>query len=101
VRRVFAPILELAEHIVITSASYAGQDPNELAVQLRKDFHFIEVIEDPKAALAREKENLKPRQILVLTGSAYMIDQALNPNPYLRHLNATFGRRIITNNQLP
>jgi dihydrofolate synthase/folylpolyglutamate synthase len=101
VRRVFAPILELAEHIVITSASYAGQDPNELAVQLRKDFQFIEVIEDPKAALAREKENLKPGQILVLTGSAYMIDQALNPNPYLRHLNATFGRRIITNNQLP
>ncbi|MGD2089291.1 MAG: Mur ligase family protein [Candidatus Aminicenantes bacterium] len=99
VRRVFAPILELAEHIVITSASYAGQDPNELAEQLRKDFGAIEVIEEPKAAFEREKEKLKENQILVLTGSAYMIDQALNPNPYIRHLNATFGRRIITNNQ--
>ena len=101
VRRVFAPILELAEHIVITSASYAGQDPNELAEQLRKDFHSIEVIEDPKAAFDREKGKLKENQILVLTGSAYMIDQALNPNPYIRHLNATFGRRVITNNQPP
>ncbi len=99
VRRVFAPILELAEHIVITSASYAGQDPNELAEQLRKDFQSIEVIEDPKAAFDREKQRLKENQILVLTGSAYMIDQALNPNPYIRHLNATFGRRVITNNQ--
>jgi dihydrofolate synthase/folylpolyglutamate synthase len=98
-RRVFAPILELAEHIVITSASYAGQDPDELAEQLRKDFQSIEVIEDPKAAFEREKERLKENQILVLTGSAYMIDQALNPNPYIRHLNATFGRRVITNNQ--
>jgi dihydrofolate synthase/folylpolyglutamate synthase len=99
VRRVFAPILELAEHIVITSASYAGQDPNELAEQLRKDFQSIEVIEDPKAAFDREKQRLKENQILVLTGSAYMIDQALNPNLYIRHLNATFGRRVITNNQ--
>jgi len=99
VRRVFAPILELAEHIVITSASYAGQDPNELAEQLRKDFQSIEVIEEPKAAFEREKQRLTENQILVLTGSAYMIDQALNPNPYIRHLNATFGRRVITNNQ--
>jgi dihydrofolate synthase/folylpolyglutamate synthase len=99
VRRVFAPILELAEHIVITSASYAGQDPNELAEQLRKDFGSIEVIEEPKAAFEQEKQRLRENQILVLTGSAYMIDQALNPNPYIRHLNATFGRRVITNNQ--
>jgi dihydrofolate synthase/folylpolyglutamate synthase len=101
VRQVFAPILELAEHIVVTSASYAGQDPNELAEQLRKDFGSIEVIEEPKAAFELEKQKLQENQILVLTGSAYMIDQALNPNPYIRHLNATFGRRVITNNQPP
>lgn len=97
VRKVFSPILELAQHIVITSASYAGQDPEELAALLRKDFHTVEVIPDPMAALQKEKKRLKPKDILVLTGSAYMIDQALNPNPYVRHLNATFGRRILTN----
>jgi len=96
VRKVFSPILELAEHIVITSASYAGQDPDELAALLKKDFHAVEVIPDPIAALEKEKKRLKPKDILVLTGSAYMIDQALNPNPYIRHLNATFGRRILT-----
>jgi dihydrofolate synthase/folylpolyglutamate synthase len=97
-RRVFAPILELAEHIVVTGASYAGQDPHELADILSKDFGAIEVIEEPKAAFERERGRLREDRMLVLTGSAYMIDQALNPNPYIRHLNATFGRRVVTNN---
>jgi len=95
VRQVFKPIIELAEHIVVTSASYPGQDPKELADLLKKDFEAVEVIEDPRAAYEKEKERLTGDRILVLTGSAYMIDQALNPNPYIRHLNATFGRRII------
>lgn len=94
-RLVFAPIIELAEHIVVTGASYPGRDPRELADLLKKDFGSVEVIEDPKKAFDREKERLKEDGILVLTGSAYMIDQALNPNPYIKHLNATFGRRII------
>jgi dihydrofolate synthase/folylpolyglutamate synthase len=94
-RQVFAPILELAEYIVVTGASYPGQDPQELADLLKKDFQAVEVIENPKEAFDREKERLKEDEILVLTGSAYMIDQALNPNAYIKHLNATFGRRII------
>jgi dihydrofolate synthase/folylpolyglutamate synthase len=93
--QVFNPIMELAEHIVVTGASYPGQDPKELASLLKKHFESVEVIEDPKAAFEKEKERLKENQILVLTGSAYMIDQALNPNAYIKHLNATFGRRII------
>ncbi len=93
VREVFAPILPLADHIVITSASYAGQNPGELADTLKQDFDAIESIPDPQEAYAKEKQRKKPDEILVLTGSAYMIDQALNPNPYLRHLNADFGRR--------
>jgi dihydrofolate synthase/folylpolyglutamate synthase len=95
-RKVFAPILELATHIVLTSASYAGRDPDELAAELRKDFKAIEVIHDPAAALEKEKQRLKPEDMLVLTGSAYMIDQALNSNPYIRHTNATFGRRTLS-----
>lgn len=96
VREVFSPILDLAEHIVLTSASYAGQDPDELAGELRKDFKQVEVIHDPADALEKEKKRLAPETMLVLTGSAYMIDQALNPNPYIRHTNATFGRRILS-----
>ncbi len=28
-----------------------------------------------------------------MTGSTYAVDAALNPDPYLRHLNATMGWR--------
>jgi dihydrofolate synthase/folylpolyglutamate synthase len=94
VREVFAPILEIAEHIVVTSASYAGQDPHELALLLKQEVEDVEVIPNPKTAFETEKQRLKDGQILVLTGSAYMIDLAINPNPYIKHLNATFGRRV-------
>lgn len=93
-RRVFAPILELAEHLVITGASYAGQNPHEVAKVLREDFEPIEVIEDPVTAFETETSRLAESQMLVVTGSAYTIDQALNPNPYQRQLNASFGRRV-------
>lgn len=93
VREVFSPLLPLAEHIVLTGASYAGQDPVELGDTLRRDFPQVESIPEPADALEKEKKRLKPEDILVLTGSAYMIDQALNPNPFLKLLNATFGRR--------
>ena len=93
VRKVFAPLLDIAEHIVVTGASYAGQEPEELAEMLRFDFSGVEVIADPSKAFETEKSRLGENQILVLTGSAYMIDQAINPNPYIRHMNASFGRR--------
>ncbi len=93
VRKVFEPILEVAERIVFTSASYAGQDPALLAGDLSEDFTGVEALPEPRKALEMEKERLKEGEILVLTGSAYMIDQALNPSPYIRHVNATFGRR--------
>ncbi len=93
VRDVFAPLLPLASHITFTSASYAGQDPTELATQLRHDFAAVETEPNPQKALENERNQLKENEILVLTGSAYMIDQALNPNPFIQHLNATFGRR--------
>ena len=93
-REVFAPLIQLAEHITVTSASYAGQKPQELAQLLKTDFDHVEVIEEPQRALEYERTQLGDSQILVLTGSAYMIDQAVNHNPYIKHLNATFGRRV-------
>ena len=93
VRQVFSPILKIAKKITITSASYAGQDPNCLAEQLRLDFSNIFVEIEPQKAYQQALEDLEKDDILVLTGSAYMIDQAINPNPYIRHLNATYGWR--------
>ncbi len=89
----FEPLFELAEEIVVTSASYPGRDPDEIAESLRKVFDRISVRQDPRQAFLDERTRLTTGHILVLTGSAYMIDQALNPNPYVRHLNASFGWR--------
>jgi len=92
-RDTFAAILPLAERIVITGASYAGRDPQELAAELQPVFTALEVIAQPRAAFERVSATLADGQMLVLTGSAYMIDQALNPNPFLRDTNACYGRR--------
>ena len=39
------------------------------------------------------------QDIILLTGSTYMIEQVLNPDPYLRHLSATFGWRMQTDTE--
>ncbi len=90
---VFRPLFDLAEEIVVTGASYPGRDPREIAEALRPEFQPVSVAPDPRAAYLAEREKLSEGRMLVLTGSAYMIDQALNPDPYVRHANASFGWR--------
>ncbi|MEM7583363.1 MAG: hypothetical protein AAF560_08295 [Acidobacteriota bacterium] len=89
----FAPLFQLADEILVTSASYPGQDPDAIAALLRQSFNPVTVHPDPRQAYRTARDQRQEGQILVLTGSAYMIDQALNPNRYLRHLNASFGWR--------
>ena len=90
---IFRPLFELAEGIVVTSASYPGRDPHEIAERLRREFSPVSVQPNPHEAYRCECKALKEGHMLVLTGSAYMIDQALNPDPYVRHTNASFGWR--------
>ena len=90
---VFAPLQELAESVTLTGASYAGRTPEALRTSLQPLFPDLNIESDPRTAYTRLLEALGPDGMLVLTGSAYMIDQALNPNEYLKHLNATFGWR--------
>jgi dihydrofolate synthase / folylpolyglutamate synthase len=90
---VFGPLFAIAEHVTVTSASYAGRDPEEIAAAIRTVFDRVGAVADPREAYRRERERRTPDDVLVLTGSAYMIDQALNPDPYVRHLNASFGWR--------
>jgi hypothetical protein len=51
------------------------------------------VIADPHKALEVARALRETGDIIILTGSTYIIDQALNPDPYLRFLNATAGWR--------
>lgn len=92
---VFAPVLKLAKRVTITTASYAGRDPQELADLLasRAPDVAIDVIADGREAYKRALALRGEQGLVVLTGSAYMIDQTLNPNPYIRHTNSSYGWR--------
>ncbi|PIE90648.1 MAG: hypothetical protein CR997_05265 [Acidobacteria bacterium] len=90
---VFASLFSLGKRFFLTSASYAGQPPGEIAEKLKGKVPGLEVIEDPREAIQKARESLSKEDILVLTGSAYMLDQALNPSRYLAHLNASYGWR--------
>ncbi len=90
---VFAPLLPVAVRIVVTSASHAGQDPAVLGQALAALHPAVRVEPDPRQALRSAREALADDEVLVLTGSTYTVDQALNPNPYLREANASYGRR--------
>ncbi len=99
-KRVPAEILgalaEQAKAIIVTGASYKGQDPAKVRDgidSLTGDTPIL-VIFDPAQALNVAKSMRDEGDIVLLTGSTYMIDQVLNPDPYLRHLSATFGWRM-------
>lgn len=92
---VLAPLLDLADAIIITRSSYHGQDPAAIrsALEALRPRGSIAVIDDPQAAIAAARAMRGDDQMIFLTGSTYMIDQAINPDPYLRHVNGTYGWR--------
>jgi dihydrofolate synthase/folylpolyglutamate synthase len=90
-----APLATRAARITLTSASYAGRDPRELATECRTAFPDLplHVEPDPVRALALAEAGRQDDELVLLTGSAYTVDQALNPDPCLKRLNAEYGRR--------
>ncbi|MGC9365745.1 MAG: glutamate ligase domain-containing protein [bacterium] len=97
--KVLPPVVEIADKIVLTSASHRGVDPQIIKQELsawEKGCKDIEVITDPRKAYHYLKSCLTPHSLLFVTGSAYMIDQAVNPDQFLSYLNYSYGWR---NNQ--
>ena len=90
---VLRPLFDQASSITVTSATRTGSDAGEVAAALSGEFAPVRVESDPVRAFREERERLEEGEILVVTGSAYMIDQALNPDPFLRETNASYGRR--------
>lgn len=69
------------------------QDAGKLASKLASKLDIL-VEPNPAHAVTRAREMAKKLgTVVIVTGSMYMIDEALNPNPYLRHLNASYGWR--------
>lgn len=93
--KVFASLASVAHTIIVTSASYKGQEPARVREEIQAvvgDTPVLLAIE-PRQALRTARAIQRPDDVIILTGSTYMIEQALNPDPYLRHLSAHFGWR--------
>ena len=89
------PLLEVATTLTLTRAGFKGHDPEDLRQELEvQDVEIpVEVCADPQEAVATALERRPSAGVVVLTGSTFTIDQALNPDPLLKHLNATYGWR--------
>jgi dihydrofolate synthase/folylpolyglutamate synthase len=93
---VLGPLLPLAAGVVVTRSAFKGQQPEAIRQELAalSPAAPIIAVDDAQAALERARAICPPGGLVILTGSTYMIDQALNPDPYTRHLNATYGWRL-------
>lgn len=81
--------------MIVTGAAFKGQAARQVQAEL-EDLHGavpLLVIAEPQQALAVAQTMRAAEDMIILTGSTYMIDQMLNPDPYLRTLNATCGWR--------
>lgn len=89
------PFVTQARAIVVTSAGYKGQDPNRVYATLSEKYPSlpIHLAPDPQTTLKVAKNLRRAKEAIIFTGSTYMVDQALNPDERLRHLNATYGWR--------
>lgn len=99
--KVFATLAHMAKTIIVTGASYKGIDPGKVAAEvtaLTGDTPTL-VVADPRHALEAARAMRKQGEVIILTGSTYMIEQALNTDPYLRTLGATFGWRMHVNTE--
>lgn len=92
---VLGSLAQVAKAIIVTGASYKGQDPHGVraAIEGQAGETPIVLITDPRQALQIAKNMRTDDDIILLTGSTYMIEQVLNPDPYLRYLHATYGWR--------
>ncbi|MBN1620361.1 hypothetical protein JW890_06535 [candidate division WOR-3 bacterium] len=92
--KVFKSIAFLASHIIVTRASYSSVEPSDIARKLKNmTGNEIKVIRNPREAYKKALSMKDKTNIVLLTGSNYMIDQALNPDRKLAHLNNTYGWR--------
>ena len=94
--KVFRSLADIAQTIIVTSASFKGQDPARVREEVKGIVGDIPVLVafEPQQALRTARSLQRNGEIIILTGSTYMIEQALNPDPYLRYLSAHFGWRL-------
>ncbi|HEX4965993.1 MAG TPA: hypothetical protein VF173_34605 [Thermoanaerobaculia bacterium] len=94
-RAVLAPLVKLARVLIVTKAALDGQDPQKVKEEIDALGAGVLTLIVPKPAEAVQvARDLRHEQdVIVVTGDMDVIDEALNPDPYLRTINATVGWR--------
>ena len=92
---VLGPLLPLAKRVILSGATHRGQSPEKLAAAVRQLAGDIEVMvqADPVEALQSAKSYREGDDVILLAGSTFLVDQALNPDPFMKHMNAKYGWR--------
>lgn len=94
-RAVLSPLVKLARVLIITRATLDGQDPETVKEEIDALGSGVLslVVPNPERAIQMAKAIRQERDVIVVTGDMDVIDEALNPDPYLRTLNANVGWR--------
>jgi len=92
---VLAPLVPYAAGFVVAGGFHEARDAEQVVGELRVLAPGIpvELGGEPVAAYQRALALRGADTPLVVTGSTFLVEQVFNPDPYLRHLNATYGWR--------
>ncbi|MDV3277589.1 MAG: hypothetical protein LYZ69_03870 [Nitrososphaerales archaeon] len=99
---VIAPLVRHAKAIIVTAAGFKGQDPEKVYSRLRDAYPEVPIhpAPNPATTLSVAKNLRASGEKILYTGSTYMIDQALNSDENLRHLNGSVGWRDVKQKQI-
>ena len=89
------PIMEAAAAVVVTESGYRGRSAKAMAAELAAAYpeSVVSAVAEPRAAVTAAGDLRKPGEPIVVTGSTYVVDEALNPDPRLARMNAMMGWR--------
>ena len=89
---VLAPLVGVADALVFTRSRYRGADPGGLleAWEGLDTPSPAEVVDSPREALERATQWAGEGGAVVVTGSTFVVDEALNPEAELLEANALY-----------
>ena len=79
-RKVFAPLVELSENIIVTCASYAGRPPEEIYQELAEDYVRMSVAKMKVSEPGTPVDEETTKDILVVGGGVAGLNAADIPS---------------------